>query len=292
MPDKTSFETFLLPGTIIDQYIIERPLASGGFSAVYLARQLTDRRRVVIKEYLPRKLAYRARENEVIPLTEEARPLFLRGRRLFLDEAMALSRVKHANIVEVISFFCANATVYLAMTYEYGRILADYIQDRKGNLSEQFLMTVFPALLDGLNCIHAQGLLHLDIKPQNILIRPGGAPLLLDFGAVQSYPDLSQWRPGKVLTGGFSPIEQYQPDGKLGPWSDLYAVGATLRMSLDGIAPLHAPQRSEKNEIRPAVEAFKGKYRRALLAAVDWAMAVEPSQRPQVVSEFLSALSK
>ena len=170
---------FLEPGTIIDQYIVERPLAGGGFSSVYLARQLADQMQVAIKEYLPRRLAHRTAKKEVAPNCDESRRPFLRGRQLFLEEAKVLTRLKHRNIVEVLNFFRANATVYLVMTFEYGKVLGDYLlKEKKGGVSEQFMSMVFTPLLDGVRMVHENGLLHLDIKPHNILIRSGGDPLL------------------------------------------------------------------------------------------------------------------
>ncbi|MGX2041922.1 serine/threonine protein kinase [Methylocaldum sp. MU1018] len=283
---------FLRSGTVVDQYMIERPLAGGGFSSVYLARQLADQHQVAIKEYLPHRLAHRTPENHVVPNSEETRSMFLRGRRLFLKEAKVLTQFKHRNIVEVLNFFQANSTVYLVMTFEYGKILGDYlVKEKKGGVSDQFLRLVFPALLDGLRTVHQNGLLHLDIKPQNILIRSGGDPLLLDFGASQPYPYGEHARIGKVLTNGFSPIEQYQDEGALGPWSDIYAIGATMRMCLDGIPPPAAPIRAERDNLMPAAKAFKHRYPQDLLQAIDWAMTVDPAQRPQSIDEFSRLIS-
>jgi serine/threonine protein kinase len=283
---------FLQPQTVLDQYIIERPLAGGGFSSVYLARQRSDQHQVAIKEYLPRKLAHRTWQNHVVPNSDDTRRLFLKGRKLFLEEAKVLANLRHPNIVEVLTCFPANSTVYLVMTYDYGKIMSDYLREKEAGLSEAFLRTVFPALLGCLTAIHGQGLLHLDIKPSNILIRPGGDPLLLDFGAVQPYPYSGHAKIGKVLTNGFSPIEQYSDDGKLGPWSDLYAIGATMRVCLDGQSPPSAPERLDKDKLVPAVKAFKRKYPERLLNAIDRAMAIQPEDRPQTALEFLSDFSE
>lgn len=153
-------------------------------------------------------------------------------------------------------------------------------------MSEQFLHQVFPPLLDGIRAIHDHGLLHLDIKPHNVLIRSGGDPLLLDFGACQPYPYVERARFGKVLSNGFSPIEQYDAHGVLGPWSDIYATGATMRMCLDGHFPPSALERAERDPLVPASKAFRRKYSPALLEAIDWAMAVAPKDRPQSVGSF------
>jgi serine/threonine protein kinase len=282
---------FLQPGTQIDEYVIERALGGGGFSSVYLARQHTDQREVVIKEYLPRRLAHRTWGNLVVPNSEETRALFIMGRKLFLEEAMALTKLRHTSIVEVLNFFQANSTVYLVMTYEYGKILGDYLKEKSGPLSESFLMTVFPALLEGVKCIHDHGFLHLDIKPHNMLIRQGGDPLLLDFGAIQPYPFSGPPKPGKVSSSGFSPIEQYtEVGGRLGPWSDIYALGASMRMCLEGKPPPPSKVRHEKDLMVPAVKAFRKQYSLFLLEAIDAATAMNPKDRPQSADEMIDAL--
>lgn len=282
---------YLQSGTIIDHYMIERELAHGGFSSVYLARQLTDQVQVAIKEYLPRKLAHRTWNNAVVAHSEETRTLFLRGRALFFEEAKVLATLHHPNIVEVINFFQANSTVYMVMTYDYGITLNVLLQDKSMTMTEELLVGIFQALLNGVAAIHNHNLVHLDIKPANILIRPGNDPLLLDFGAIQTFPPKQKMVNSKVLTKGFSPIEQYSMHGNLGPWTDIYAIGASMRACLDCKAPPPAKERDEKDTLVPAVKAYKRKYPEFLLEAIDWAMQIEPSRRPQSAQDFKQALS-
>ncbi len=281
---------YLQSGTIIDQYMIERELAHGGFSSVYLARQLADQIQVAIKEYLPRKLAHRTWNNVVVPNSEEERPLFMRGRALFFEEAKVLATLKHHNIVEVINFFQANETVYMVMTYDYGIGLDKILHKKALPITETFLLTVFSLLLTGLSIIHSRHLLHLDIKPANILIRADNDPLILDFGAIRKFPDHPQSSRTKVLTNGFSPIEQYQNHGNLGPWSDIYAVGASMRACLDCKIPLSSQDRLQQDDMPPAAKLYKRKFSEYLLKAIDWAMAVQPQDRPQSVAELQNAL--
>ncbi len=283
---------FLQPGTRIEDYVIESSLGGGGFSSVYLARQFTDQRLVVLKEYLPRRLAHRTWGNLVMPNSSETRVLFIVGRKRFLEEAMVLTKFRHASIVEVLNFFEANSTVYLVMTYEYGKILGDYLREKKSSMSEVFLRRVFPPLLEGVKCIHSQGYLHLDIKPHNILIRQGGDPLLLDFGAVQPYPYNGPPKPGKVSSPGFSPIEQYHDTNAVGPWSDIYAVGASMRMCLDGKLPPSAKSRAEKDTLTSAVRSFRNKYSVSILETIDSAMSMNPEDRPQSAQEMIDALKR
>jgi serine/threonine protein kinase len=281
---------YLQSGTIIDQYIIERELAHGGFSSVYLARQLTDQIQVAIKEFLPRRQAHRTWNNVVVANSEEDKVLFNRGRALFFEEAKILAALKHHNIVEVINFFQANATVYMVMTYDYGVSLNNLISDSDIDIDEAFLVGVFSALLKGIEVIHQHNMVHLDIKPGNILIRPENDPLLLDFGAIQKNPPSGKISQSLVLTNGFSPVEQYT--GKsIGSWTDIYAVGATMRACLDRKVPQPAPLRLKEDMQIPAVKAYKRKFPYYLLEAIDWAMAIQPRIRPQSTSELLQALN-
>ncbi|MFI3185562.1 MAG: serine/threonine-protein kinase [Methylococcaceae bacterium] len=281
---------YLQTGTIIDQYVIERELAHGGFSSVYLARQIADQVQVAIKEYLPRKFAHRTWNNQVVANSEETETFFKRGRVLFFEEAKVLSTLKHPNIVEVIGFFKANSTVYMVMTYDYGLTLDKLLNDKILTVSEELLMTLFKSLLTGLAHIHSQHYIHLDIKPSNILVRPGNDALLLDFGAIQSFPKSHLSKQSKILTKGYSPIEQHDLSAQLGPWTDIYAVGASMRVCLDAKTPVPALDRAQQDTLVPASKAFKRKYPEHLLKAIDWAMALQPQNRPQSVAELLQAL--
>lgn len=282
---------YLQPGTIIDQYIVERELAHGGFSSVYLARQSADMVQVAVKEYLPRKLAHRTWNNVVVANDEESKALFMRGRALFFDEAKVLAKVKHPNIVEVINFFQANSTVYMVMNYDYGISLDKLVFEKRAEITPELILKIFLPLLDGVKTIHSYRLVHLDIKPGNILIRPGFDPLLLDFGAIQPFQKQASGKAAKVLTKGFSPLEQYSTHGVLGPWTDIYAIGATMRACLDCKAPPPAPERVAKDTLEPAIKAFRRKFPEKLLNAIDWAMQVEPARRPQSISQFQEELT-
>ncbi len=282
---------YLQTGTIIDQYVIERSLAHGGFSSVYLARQTADQVQVAIKEYLPRKFAHRTWNNAVVANSEETAALFKRGRVLFFEEAKVLSTLKHPNIVEVIGFFKANSTVYMVMTYDYGVTLDKLLSKQILPVSEDFFLSLFRTLLAGLSHIHSQQFIHLDIKPSNILVRPGNDALLLDFGAIQNFPKSCLNKQSKVLTKGYSPIEQHDLSAQLGPWTDIYAVGASMRNCLERKTPVSALDRVRQDTLVPAVKALKRKLPVHLLQAIDWAMELQPENRPQSVAELQQALA-
>lgn len=282
----------LPPGTELDGFRFERVLGGGGFSIVYLARELASGQVVVVKEYMPTRLAQRAPGGGVEPRGEAEVDKLNRGRKLFFQEASTLATLCHPNIVQVLTFFQDNGTVYMVMPFEEGKNLQDYLQARKGRLSERFLRTVFPPLLDGLALLHSRDILHLDIKPGNIHIRPGGQPLLLDFGAVHGFGESRRAQPGQVISPGFSPVEQYEPNGYVGPWTDIYAIGATMRACIEGRAPVDARERRVRDELKPASLAFRKRYSDALLQAIDWAMEVDPLLRPQNIAAFQEVLLK
>lgn len=283
---------YLQTGTIIDQYVIERELAHGGFSSVYLARQKKDQFQVALKEYLPRKLAHRTWNNVVVANSKETLNMFKRGRALFFEEAKVLAALKHPNIVEVTNFFRANDTVYMVMTYDYGVTLDRLINKKSFVATEEMLLSVFDSLMAGVEYIHRQSFAHLDIKPGNILVRPGNDSLLLDFGAIQSTCTARIHKLDTVLTAGYSPPEQYDTKAPLGAWTDIYAIGASMRTCLDNRTPIPGPERLPKDNLPPAVKAFNRKYPDYLLKAIDWAMAVNPENRPQSIAQFKQALVK
>ena len=282
---------YLQTGTVVDDYIIERELAHGGFSSVYLARNRTTQVQVALKEYLPRKLAHRTWNNDIVANSEESKKLIAHGRALFVDEAKILAKIKHPTIVEVVNFFQANSTVYLVMVYGYGITLDKLLKDRKVKITDKWLLRIFGDLLGGLDLVHKQNILHLDIKPANLLIRPGSDVMLLDFGAIQVYPQAKVKNAAYILTKGFSPIEQYQATGILGPYTDIYAVGASMRACLDFNVPMQAPDREKGEQYPLAQEVYARKFNHRLLEIIDWAMEIKPTDRPQSVQELGDALA-
>ena len=281
----------LVPRTELDCYHIVRLIGSGGFSLIYLARDDETQDEVAIKEYFPKRFGTRDGRDQVQVSEEGKLNSFYRGLKLFFAEARTLAKLRHPNIVKVRNCFLANGSAYLVMDYEPGKNLGTYIKKRQGGLSTNFLMTVFPPLLDALDLMHNQQHLHLDIKPGNIHLRPGGNPLLLDFGAVHEFSETSDILKAQIITPGFSPVEQYYSKGKIGPWSDVYAVGATMRACLDGKPPPAATEiDAGKEKLQPAAEKFPNRYPAWLLQSIDWAMELNAADRPQTAAALRDVL--
>ena len=277
---------------MLNTYRIEKSIGGGGFSAVYLAIDTERHRKVVVKEFLPLDQARRLEDAsiEFVSQEEGTTDPGAAGIKRFFNEAAALAKVSHPHIVKVRDVFRANNTVYMVMDYHKGNDLRWYIKRHSGRLSEKFIVTVFPYLLEGLREMHYNNLLHLDIKPANIYIRPGGKPLLLDFGAVRESMN-QRIRGPQTLTMGYAPIEQHQ-HGHVGPWTDLYAIGASMWACMGGKPPPKSIDREKKDTMRPAVKTFARQYSRQLLETVDWCLQMEPTQRPQSVDELLDFINK
>ncbi len=279
--------------TLVDEYIIDNVLGSGGFSIVYNAHLATDNSQtVIIKEFMPKKLAMRVNKKEVASLNDHSPESFNKGRKLFFQEAHTLAMLKHPNIVDVLTFFQENGTAYMVMKDEKGVNMQNYIRKHNGMLSERLLRTVFPQLLSSVQMIHDHDLLHLDIKPSNIHLRQRGRPLLLDFGAVRERMKSRLYDTRVVATSGFAPIEQITERGYMGPWTDIYAIGATMRSCLDGTSPPSSRVRQDKDPLKPAANTYKKKYSSLLLEAIDWAMEPNQRLRPQTCIELMDELAK
>ncbi|NEV61565.1 serine/threonine protein kinase [Thiorhodococcus minor] len=277
-------------GTRVGAYRISKAIAKGGFSLIYLAVDDDNGEEVVIKEYMPKKIARRDADRRIVPISAEYTENLHHGRKLFYQEVKALASLRHPNIVRVNAFFLANETGYLVMPNERGRNLGAYLHERKGKLSATFLLEVFVPILDALALLHRKSMLHLDVKPGNIHLRHGNQPLLLDLGAVHPL-NRGRSRGGQVITAGYSPVEQYFRAGQVGPWTDVYAVGASMRTCMEGKTPQPAPERQKEDKMIPAKEALKERYPEFLLEAVDWALSMDAAKRPQDAAELLGVLA-
>ncbi|MYM75830.1 protein kinase [Duganella sp. FT134W] len=269
-------------GLEIAGYRIVKKIASGGFSIVYLAYD-TDGNAVAIKEYLPSSLALR-QPGELVPSVSKAHlPVFRIGLKCFFEEGRALARISHPNVVSVLNFFRAHETVYMVMAYESGHSLQEHIQRQRGKgskVGEAFIRTIFTQVVKGLREVHANQLLHLDLKPANIYLRTDGTPMLLDFGAARQTvnTDLPTLTP--MYTPGFAPPELYAKTG-LGPWTDIYSIGASMFACMVGSPPQPADQRKSEDKMAGHFQQLKGLYSAELVQLVCWCLAVEPLDRPQ-----------
>ena len=278
-------------GYQLDEYHIDRQLSLGGFSIVYLATD-GEGKSVAIKEYLPNSLALRG-EGEIRPsISSEHMNAFRYGMKCFFEEGRALARLSHPNVIRVRNFFRANDTVYMVMDYEQGRTLQEFIQRNRAAVTENFLRNVFTKLLNGLREVHSHKLLHLDLKPSNIYMRNDYTPVLIDFGAARQTlaSDTPMLKP--MYTPGFASPEHYTQREFLGPWSDVYSIGASMYACLAGNAPQAADSRLEKDQLVPAMVRWEGQFSDHLLETIDWCLCLNHLYRPQSVFALQKALTE
>ena len=287
MPD---LDQSLKRGYLLEGYRIEKVIGGGGFSFVYLAYHIKTQSKVVVKEYFPHELVVRIPGGRIRPKSEVTKNHFQLGMTRFFSEGMALSKLKHPNIINVSNFFRANGTVFMVMDFEEGRDLRFFIKKSRGKLSERFMLSVFPPIMRGLKELHDRHFLHLDIKPANILLRASGVPLLLDFGAVQQVEPGSTYQGVQTLTHGYAAPEQYS-ESAMGPWCDIYSLGMTMRICLTGKSPPSSPERLEKDTLQPLTRILSRKYSRCLLEAIDWATELDQQRRARNIDELLMKMT-
>jgi serine/threonine protein kinase len=195
-------------------------------------------------------------------------------------------------VIRVLNFFRANDTVYMVMEYEQGRTLQEFIQKNRSVITENFIRNVFTKLLNGLREVHSHKLLHLDLKPSNIYMRNDYTPVLIDFGAARQTlaTDTPMLKP--MYTPGFASPEHYSQRDLLGPWSDIYSVGASMYASLAASAPQAADSRIGKDKLIPAMARWEGQYSDQLLETIDWCLCLNHLYRPQSVFALQKALTE
>ena len=291
---------YLRPGTVLaGKYLVGRGLGHGGFGTTYIARDQVLGIKLAIKEYLPQDCASRAPgSNMVVPFSGDGAKRFADGLESFLQEARTLARFDGSpNIVGVRDFFTENGTAYLVMNYLEGITLKQYLV-RSGGKPVPFekMLGILLPVMDALRTVHAAGLLHRDVSPDNIFLTTSGQVTLIDFGAARQSMNLNvqnvqQQSVSVILKPGYAPEEQYRSHGRQGPWTDIYALGATMYRTLTGRIPPEALDRLENDTLVPPsklgirIPAYAE-------AAILRAMAVHAENRFQTVDEFRAALLK
>ena len=277
----------LPPDTAIGGYRVIRRVSSGGFGVVYLAVDAADQQ-VAIKEYLPSSLVTRA-AGELLPhVPSDKLSLYRLGLKSFFEEGRALAQISHASVVSVLNFFRENETVYMVMNYLEGATLQDFIVTARDQKSakvfrESTIRSLFDEVLRGMRIVHQHKMLHLDIKPANIFITDDNKAVLIDFGAAREVLSKEGNFIRPMYTPGFAAPEMYRRDSAMGPWTDIYAIGACIFACMQGFPPNDAPQRVVTDPMAQAFKRLQGIYSDNLIEVVQWCMALDPLARPQSV---------
>lgn len=285
----------LYPGTVLaGRYIIGVVVGHGGFGVVYKAWDKQLDHMVCIKEYFPIEFANRTPgKTEIIVYSGQRKEGFYLGLDRFLDEAQNLAKFsKHENVVNVFDYFEENNTAYFVMEYLGKTTLKDKLLDAKRaplSLSYDKTIEIGVAVSRALKAIHGEGIVHRDIAPDNIFVLEDGKIKLLDFGAARLSGRTEQSR-FVTLKPGYAPPEQYRSGGKQeGPWTDIYALGATLYRAVTGRVPEESTDRVKKDELKEPKELLSD-MPEYLNTAIMRAMSLDISYRFQSAEELEDAL--
>jgi serine/threonine protein kinase len=242
---------FLPLGTLLDgRYRLGRVLGHGGFGITYLAWDENLELILAVKEYLPRDCATRGADGATISVYSNRSEEFEYGLARFIDEARALARFdQHPGVVGVKNFFRGHGTGYIVMDYVPGITLKDFLERKGGRIAFELALRLLLPVMDALRAVHTAELLHRDVAPDNIRITPEGQVKLLDFGAARQAAGEHSRSLSVLLKPGYAPPEQYRTRGNQGPWTDVYALAATLYRCITGRNPPEALDRMEEDEL-------------------------------------------
>ena len=286
----------LPPDTVIGGYRVVRKLSAGGFGVVYLAVD-NEGQQVAVKEYLPSALTMREAGELVPHVAPEKLSLYRLGLKSFFEEGRSLAQISHPSVVSVLNFFRQNETVYMVMNYLEGASLQDFIvtareQKKQKVFRESTIRSLYDEILRGLRIVHQHKMLHLDLKPANIMITEDNRAVMLDFGAAREVLNKEGNFTRPMYTPGFAAPEMYRRDSTMGPWTDIYAIGACIYSCMQGYPPNDAPQRLEKDRLALSLTRLRGVYSDNLIEVVEWCMSLDPLSRPQSVFALQKELSR
>jgi len=282
---------FALPWNTIlhGRYLIGRVLGQGGFGITYVGWDLLLEIKVAIKEYYPTGQASRQNNSSrLVWHTTGGRAPEGSGGDAFLKEARKMAKISGVpEIVRVLDTFCDNETAYIVMEFVEGETLKT-LTEKFGTISFEDCARMFMPLLEGLDKVHAQGLIHRDISPDNLMMQGDGSLRLLDFGAAKDTSIKKSATSQLVAKHGFSPVEQYTGKG-IGPWTDVYAICATMYYLVTGELPPEALERLDGDtlDFSKARKAPLTRDQQAILAA---GLAVKAEERTQSLGQLAQQL--
>lgn len=280
----------LNPGVLLanGEYQISKVLGQGGFGITYRGVDTKLNRAVALKEFFPEGCWREG--TTVVSAGRWNNSSYTDAKQRFLQEGQTLGQFNHPGIVQVFYYFEQNNTAYMVMEYLQGKTLADLLKSRGGKLPEADALNYIRVVGQALNVVHQARMLHLDIKPDNIMLPEDGRAVLIDFGAARDFAGRNTTRFTTLLTPGYAPLEQYGQSLKCADYTDVYALGATLYHLVTGRVPVSAIERAAGVTLKTAQEINFN-----LSDRISWgiskAMAMDINKRPPTVKEFLDLLA-
>lgn len=281
-------------GFNLNEYIINKKISTGGFSIVYLA-YTKDGKPVAIKEFFPTTLHLRTKGTHIDFINAREKYRFQEGLKAFKDETEIVMKLKHKNIIEIINFFETNGTAYLVMPYEYGCTLSKYI-NIENNLTEQDILGIIEGVFSAVQMFHENNIIHLDLKPGNIWIRPNKESLILDFGTARIINDPIKSKQPPMHTPGYAAPEQhkefFQP-GRVGVWTDYYGLGSTLYSLIERKSPISSAELLKKNQSITLQKNRKGQISNQTMEIIETLMQIDWNKRKTInLPSIISKISK
>lgn len=281
-------------GFKLNEYVISKKLSSGGFSVVYLAYDKHGQP-VAIKEFFPNHLHLRSKGTRIDFINMREKHRFQEGLKGFKDETEIVMRLKHRNIIEIINFFEMNGTAYIVMPYEYGMTLSRYISNEK-NATEAEIISIIEGIFQAVQMFHDNNIIHLDLKPGNIWLRPNKEALILDFGTARIIDDPVKSKQPPMHTPGYAAPEQhrefFQPQ-RVGVWTDYYGLGTTLYALIERGTPKPSPQFLLNNNCIKMIEERKGQFSEKLLSLVEYLTQPDWDKRKKInLKEVINQLKR
>ena len=260
-----------------DTYKIKEVIATSKLSFVYIAENIHEGSQLIIKEFFPNDIALRDLDNKtVVNRLPSTKQKFEDLKAIFLNEALIMRQINHRNIVKYIDHFDDNESIYIVMEYYEGTLLDQYLKDFPINDRDHLYTSIFLPLIGALSYLHKKGILHRDIKPNNIMINSEGNPCLLDFGSAIFYKTAENYQ---IFTSpGYSPLEQYSNVSEQGVYTDIYSLAATFYFSLTDIIPLDSSKRVIEDKIEN-VRKYNEKVSIILSRTIMWGLAVHAKKR-------------
>lgn len=281
------------------RYLIGKVIGEGGFGITYIGIDLENQKRVAVKEYFPvgvvsRDLTHDTQSNVTL-LGKESRDYYKSGLESFTEEALNLQNFRGIQgVISSRDFFYENGTAYLVMDYIQGKTLKEYMEERKGPLTEAQALGFIRPVLNALSKVHQMHVIHRDISPENIMIMDDGSTCLIDFGSARFSTGAETKTLTVLLKRGYAPVEQYQTRSRQGPWTDIYAICAVLYWMMSGIVPEESLDRMVADQLVPLDELSQNSskiqvsYRTSQV--IKKGLAIKGKQRYQSLQELIHDL--